>query len=95
MSFRINIYEQRKNKQSTNHMKKILNKVRQWRLVGYITIGVGMAQSGIEPQTIIIDMFLLVLLTELGARGVKVSTTKEFKNKIGTKNDSVSNKKKA
>ena len=76
-------------------MKKIISKIKQWRLVGYITIGVGMAQSGIEPQTIIIDMFLLVLLTELGARGVKVSTPKEFKEKLGTKNDSVSNKKKA
>ena len=85
-------------------MKKILNKVRQWRLVGYITIGVGMAQAGFEPQTIVIDMFLLVLLTELGARGVKTSTPQEFKSKLesssnptdslrGTKNDSASNKK--
>ena len=67
-------------------MKKILNKVRQWRLVGYITIGVGMAQAGFEPQTIVIDMFLLVILTELGARGVKVSTPQEFKSKLGTSN---------
>jgi hypothetical protein len=82
MGFRLNIYEQRRNKKNTNHMKKILNKVRQWRLVGYITIGVGMAQGGFEPQTIVIDMFLLVLLTELGARGVKVSTPQEFKTEI-------------
>ena len=94
MGFRLNIYEQRRNKENTNHMKKILNKVRQWRLVGYITIGVGMAQAGFEPQTIVIDMFLLVLLTELGARGVKTSTPQEFKSKIGTNPTSASNKKK-
>lgn len=76
-------------------MKKILNKVKQWRLVGYITIGIGMNQAGLSPQTIVMDMFLLVLLTELGARGVKVSTPKEFKEKLGTNPTSASNKKKA
>ena len=70
-------------------MKKILNKVRQWRLVGYITIGVGMAQAGIEPQTIVIDMFLLILLTEIASRkGTKPTTPQEFKKELGTKKDS-------
>lgn len=75
-------------------MKKLLDKIKQWRLIGYITIGSALYQRGFEVEVLIVEMFLLILLTELSVRGIKTSTPQEYKKKVGTKNDSVSNKKK-
>lgn len=64
-------------------MKKIINKVKQFRVIGYVTIGIAMHQRGFDMETMVVEMFLLILLTELGVRGTKVSTPDEYKEKIG------------
>lgn len=74
-------------------MKTILDKIRKWRLIGYLLIGVALYQRGFEVEVLVIEMFLLVLLTELSVRGIQTSTPHEYKTKFGTKNDSVSTKK--
>lgn len=54
-------------------MKKLIDTIKKFRLIGYITVGYGMYQSGIETGTIVIEMFIMVLLVELASRrGKKV-----------------------
>lgn len=74
-------------------MKTILDKIRKWRLIGYLLIGVALYQRGFEVEVLVIEMFLLILLTELSVRGIQTSTPHEYKKKLGTKNDSVSKEK--
>jgi hypothetical protein len=61
-------------------MEKIINKIKQFRIIGYILIGVGLYQRGIPTEALIVEMFLLVLLGELGSR----KSPKEYQKEIGT-----------
>ena len=55
-------------------MKKLIDTIKRFRLIGYITVGYGMYQAGIETGTIITEMFLMVILVELASRrGKKVN----------------------
>lgn len=47
---------------------RIIQRVRQWRLVGYITIGVSLHKIGTPIEKLIIEMFLLIIFTELASR---------------------------
>lgn len=58
-------------------MKKLINKVRQWRVVGYVIIITSLYQNH-EPQRATIESFLLVVLGETSARGIKSKTPKEY-----------------
>jgi hypothetical protein len=76
-------------------MEKIINKIKQFRIIGYILIGVGLYQRGIPTETLIVEMFLLVLLGELGSRKSPKEYQKEIKSSSnptdslrGTKKDS-------
>ena len=76
-------------------MKKIINRIKQFRIIGYILIGVGMYQRGIPTEALIVEMFLLVLLGELGSRKSPKEYQKEIKSSSnptdslrGTKKDS-------
>lgn len=51
-------------------MKKLVQRIIQWRLVGYIVITIGLLQLDKDINYIIIQMFLLILFTELQSRGV-------------------------
>lgn len=63
-------------------IKKIIGKVKQWRLVGYIILAKPLIDThGMEQG--IIELFLLILLSELSARtNKKQITNKEFKDSI-------------
>ena len=68
-------------------MKKLINKVKQWRVVGYVIIITSLYQHH-EPQVATIESFLLVVLGELSNRKVKTSTPKEYIQKnLGTNDD--------
>ena len=75
----------RKNKQprKESSVKRIIKKIIQWRLIGYIVIGVSLWKLNKDINTLSIQMFLLVVFTELQSRGVskqRISTLKEELN---------------
>ena len=66
-----------------NHMiKKIIGRVKQWRLVGYILLAKPLIDThGVEQG--VIEIFLLVVLGEISSRtNKKQITNKEFKDSI-------------
>ena len=50
--------------------KSWVQRIIQWRLVGYIVITIGLLQLDTPIDYIIFQMFLLILFTELQSRGV-------------------------
>lgn len=65
-------------------MKKLINKVKQWRVVGYGIIIASLYQNH-DPQLATIEAFLLVILGESSARGVKTHSPKEYmQENLGT-----------
>ena len=62
-------------------VNKIINRIKQWRLVGYIVLAKPLIDiHGMEQG--IIELFLLVVLGELSARTkTKQITNEEFKDK--------------
>ena len=76
---RIPIRENRK-KLNQPRKKTLVQRIIQFRLVGYIVIGIGLSQLDKDINYIIFQMFLLIVFTELNARGVskkKIDTLKE------------------
>jgi hypothetical protein len=63
-------------------VNKIINRIKQWRLVGYIVLAKPLIDiHGMEQG--IIEIFLLVVLGELSARTkTKQITNEEFKDSI-------------
>ena len=75
----------RKNKQprKESSVKRVIKKIIQWRLIGYIVIGVSLWKLNKDINTLSIQMFLLIVFTELQSRGVskqRISTLKEELN---------------
>jgi len=68
-------------------IKKIINTIKQWRLVGYIILAKPLIDThGLERA--IIEIFLLVVLGEISARTkTKRITNKEYKESIQNKNE--------
>ena len=67
------IREERKKKKPRTlktSVKRMIQRIIQFRLIGYIVIGVSLHQLEKDINYIIIQMFLLILFTELNARGV-------------------------
>ena len=63
--------EDRKKKEEPRMKKlvhKIIQRVKQFRIVGYITIGVSLHKIGTPIEKLIIEMFLLIIFTELASR---------------------------
>jgi hypothetical protein len=58
-------------------MKKLINKVKQWRVIGYGIIIASLYQNH-DPQLATIEAFLLVILGESSARGIKTPSPKEY-----------------
>ena len=50
--------------------KTLVQRIIQWRLVGYIVILIGLLQLDNPIDNIILQMFLLILFTELQSRGI-------------------------
>jgi hypothetical protein len=63
-------------------IKKIIGRVKQWRLVGYIVLAKPLIDiHGMEQG--VIEIFLLVVLGEISSRtNKKQITNKEFKDSI-------------
>ena len=70
-----------------NWVNKIINRIKQWRLVGYIVLAKPLIDiHGMEQG--IIELFLLVVLGELSARTkTRQITNKEYKESIKNKNE--------
>ena len=68
-------------------VNKIINRIKQWRLVGYIVLAKPLIDThGMEQG--IIELFLLVVLGELSARTkTRQITNKEYKESIQNKNE--------
>ena len=68
-------------------VNKIINRIKQWRLVGYIVLAKPLIDiHGMEQG--IIEIFLLVVLGELSARTkTRQITNKEYKESIQNKNE--------
>ena len=66
-------------------LKKIINRIKQWRLVGYIILAKPLIDvHGLERA--IIEIFLLVVLGEISARTkTKRITNEEYKDSIKDK----------
>jgi len=66
-------------------IKKIINRIKQWRLVGYIILAKPLIDShGLERA--VIEIFLLVVLGEISARTkTKRITNEEYKESIKDK----------
>jgi len=66
-------------------VNKIINRIKQWRLVGYIVLAKPLIDiHGMEQG--IIEIFLLVVLGELSARTkTKQITNEEFKDSFNEK----------
>ena len=63
-------------------MKKLVNKIIQWRLIGYIVILIGLIQLDTPMDYIILQMFLLILFTELQSRGVSKERIDSLKEEL-------------
>lgn len=63
-------------------INKIVTRVKQFRIVGYITIGITLHKSGTELEYLIPEMFLLVILTELASRKGKKPSQEDIQKEI-------------
>ena len=67
-------------------MKKWINKivirVKQFRIIGYITIGITLYKNGTELEILVPEMFLLVILTELASRNSKPTSQEDIQKEI-------------
>lgn len=63
-------------------INKIVTRVKQFRIVGYITIGITLHKSGMELEYLIPEMFLLIILTELASRKKKPTSQVDIQTKI-------------
>ena len=81
---RIPIRENRK-KMNQPRKKSLVQRIIQFRLIGYIVIGIGLFQLDNDINYIIFQMFLLIVFTELNSRGVskkRIDTLKEELNVV-------------
>ena len=74
----------RKNKQprKESSVKRVIKKIIQWRLIGYIVIGVSLWKLNKDINTLSIQMFLLIVFTELQSRGVSKQEIDSLKEEL-------------
>ena len=68
-------------------MKKLVQRIIQFRLIGYIVITIGLLQLDNDIEYVMIQMFLLILFTELNARGVSKKRINTLKEELNIKQD--------
>ena len=68
-------------------MKKLVQRIIQWRVIGYIVITIGLLQLDNDIEYVMIQMFLLILFTELNARGVSKRRINTLKEELNIKQD--------
>ena len=74
----------RENRKKLNQPRKTswVKRIIQFRLVGYIVIGIGLHQLDNDINYIIFQMFLLILFTELHSRGVSKKKIDKLKEEL-------------
>ena len=74
----------RKNKQprKESSVKRVIKKIIQWRLIGYIVIGISLWKLNKDINTLSIQMFLLIVFTELQSRGVSKQRIDNLKEEL-------------
>ena len=83
---RIPIRENRK-KLNQPRKKTLVQRIIQFRLIGYIVIGIGLFQLDNDINYIIFQMFLLILFTELNSRGVSKEKIDKLKEELKVQQD--------
>ena len=83
---RIPIRENRK-KLNQPRKKTLVQRIIQFRLIGYIVIGIGLFQLDNDINYIIFQMFLLILFTELNSRGVSKEKIDKLKEELNIVQD--------
>ena len=74
----------RKNKQprKESSVKRIIKRIIQWRLIGYIVIGISLWKLNGDINQLSLQMFLLILFTELQSRGVSKQEIDSLKEEL-------------
>jgi hypothetical protein len=73
----------RKNKQpKESSVKRIIKKIIQWRLIGYIVIGISLWKLNQDINQLSLQMFLLIVFTELQSRGVSKQRIDSLKEEL-------------
>ena len=72
----------RKNRPKESSVKRIIKKIIKWRLIGYIVIGVSLWKLNQDINTLSLQMFLLILFTELQSRGVSKQRIDSLKEEL-------------
>ena len=62
--------------------KSLVQRIIQWRLIGYIVITIGLLQLDNPIDNIILQMFLLILFTELQSRGISKKKIDKLKEEL-------------
>ena len=62
--------------------KTWVHRIIQWRLIGYIVIGVSLWKLHQDIETLSLQMFLLILFTELQSRGVSKQRIQRLKQEL-------------
>ena len=83
---RIPIRENRK-KLNQPRKKTLVQRIIQFRLIGYIVIGIGLFQLDNDINYIIFQMFLLILFTELQSRGISKQRIDKLKEELQIQQD--------
>ena len=74
----------RENRQKLKQPRKksLVQRIIQWRLIGYIVITIGLIQLDTPIDNIILQMFLLILFTELQSRGISKKKLDNLKEEL-------------
>ena len=78
---RIPIRENRQ-KMKQPRKKSLVQRIIQFRLIGYIVITIGLLQLDTPIDFIILQMFLLILFTELQSRGISKKKLDNLKEEL-------------
>ena len=78
----------RKDRKKKNEVKNSkprktwVHRIIQWRLIGYIVIGVSLWKLNQDINSLSLQMFLLILFTELQSRGVHKNDIEKLKKEL-------------
>ena len=74
----------RENRQKLKQPRKksLVQRIIQFRLIGYIVITIGLLQLDTPIDNIILQMFLLILFTELQSRGISKKKLDNLKEEL-------------
>ena len=63
-------------------VKRIIKKIIQWRVIGYIVIGISLWKLNQDINQLSLQMFLLIVFTELQSRGVSKQEIDSLKEEL-------------